>query len=135
MSSTTATNHPVSEATPAVIPHDDRLLLPDAIPLPPQGKPPSADSLGGFSHDDGTRIVVAELGRAEVWSCQIGDGRLVQHPFVALPSETCERGWSPSEARAIAADILRAADLCATWESWTPELPSVGLRVDGEAVQ
>ena len=98
----------------------DRLLLPDPIPLPPQAQPPFIDAPGGFSPEDGTRTVVGYIGQAEVWSAQIANGELVQAPFVALNSETCETGWSPSRARAIAADVLRAADLAEQWENWSP---------------
>ena len=115
-----------SASASAAAPHDGRLRLPDPIPLPPLGKPLLLGQPGGFSFEDGTRMVAAHIGRAEVLSDQIADGRLVSSPFVSLPSEVCEAAWSPSQARQVAADILAAAQLAEQWESWAPDAPAVG---------
>lgn len=118
-------NHVIPEAeTPSWQPLDDRLDLPEVVPLPPHARL-GQNGIGDFSSDEGIRVIVAELGQAEVWSCQIGDGRLVQQPFVAIPSDICETGWSPSRARAVAADVLAAADLAEAWQSWAPDAGAV----------
>ena len=111
---------PTVATTPLWTPHDDRLKIPDEVPIPPQGVAPFPDGFGGFGREDGCRTIMATVGMAECWTMQIANGELVQNPYVALDQPISENAWSPSQARAIAHDILRAADLAEQWENWSP---------------